>query len=143
MKIRTDKIDRNPPHGIKSSDVRRILAAAPTEWLADLAEVHLSNALGRNPYTYFNRYSQTLTIYSRGLTPDQLVCPILLELAAHALGIRHLSGGRFTKADTQRVQRLVQPLADQIIPMLPSGPPRPIYHPSYVVRPVDLPNESA
>ena len=95
--------------------MRLILAAVPPPWLADLRAVRLSNALQHPDFAYFNRYDGTLTIYARGRSPEELVAPILMELAAHSLGFKYRRGHRLSHADSQRVTLLVQPLAEDLL----------------------------
>ena len=119
MNIHTDKIESAPPHALLLSDVRRILQAVPPDWIGELTEVRLANSLEYySPYAFFSRYDGCLTIYSRRGTKKQALLAVLSALAAPSLGIKTAMGRRFSEADKHRIDRLIQPVVEELLPVL-------------------------
>ena len=118
MKIIEDKVKVYPPHAICRTDVPKILSAVPPEWVADIKIVKLSAA---NPHPHVAAYSPfdyTLTIKSRGWTKESTLHRIFTELAVHGMGITVRCGMKLQARDVSRVENLVVPLVDQVLPLL-------------------------
>src|SRR5689334_6098114 len=118
MKIIEDKVKVYPPHAICRTDVPRILSAVPPEWVADIRIVRLSAA---NPHPHVAAYSPfdyTLTIKSRGRTRKHTLYCIFTELAVHGMGITLRWGKQLQARDVSRVENVVAPIVDQVLPLL-------------------------
>ena len=116
MNIHADKIEAGPMHALTVRDVKSILRAIPPAWVEDLTEVRLSNSLEHHrSYAFFSRYDGCLTIYSRRGTKRQAVIAVLSALAANHLGIRLRMARRTSEADRRRIQRVIQPMVDEVM----------------------------
>ena len=123
MKIHADKIDSAPPHALSIRDVRLILTAVPPEWIAGIEEVHLTNSCKNPcdlppPWAFFSRYDHSLTISSRGASLSDALSAVFRELAGGALGRNNRGRHRRSKAENHRLQQLVQPYVDELLPAL-------------------------
>ena len=125
VNIHADKIETGPAHALTVRDVKSILRAVPPSWVEGLAEARLSNSLEHyRSYAFFSRYDGCLTIYSRRGTKKQAVLAVLSALVVVSLGLKRGFGGRLSEADRRRVQRLTQPMADEIIAAIMPQPKR-------------------
>jgi len=118
MKIIEDKVKLYPPHAICREDVPKILSAVPQEWVADIKIVRLSAA---NPHPHvaaYNPFDYTLTIKSRCLTKERTLHRIFTEVAVHGMGITVRWGKKLQARDVSRVENVVAPLVDQVLPLL-------------------------
>jgi hypothetical protein len=121
MKIRVDKVKTPPEMGLSVARARRILALAPSEWLTDVLEVHITGSLVPSNSRWgggdasFSPYDRRLTIFARGHTWQELVAPILTTLAAHHLAFPRRRGHRLAKADAKRLSKIVAPFIASII----------------------------
>jgi hypothetical protein len=122
MKFHVDKTETAPRHALRVRDLRHILARVPSNWIAELNEVHLSNSLEfYAPQAVFSRYLGRLTVCSRRGTTEQAITAVVTELAGCALGINRRSRRRLSKADARRLQPLTQPLVHEL--MVAIAPP--------------------
>jgi hypothetical protein len=120
VKVIEDKVTVYPPHAICKADVPVILSALPPEWTADIRTVRLCSSHGENPsvIAFFHPPDGSLLVKSRGFTKERVLRGVLTELAGHALGLTFRSYRRLQKRDESRVQRLIAPLVEQILPQL-------------------------
>jgi hypothetical protein len=120
MKVIEDKVTVYPPHAICKADVPIILSALPADWTAGIRSVRLSSSHGENPtvIAFFFPPHGTLLIKSRGFSKERVLRALLTELAGHALGVAFRSYRRLQKRDESRIQRVVAPLMDQIMPLI-------------------------
>lgn len=118
MKIIEDKVTVYPPHSICRADVRVILSAAPPEWVAEIETVRLSAAQQYPDVAVYSRFHRTFTITSRGYTKEHTLHQIFTELAAHALEISFRRGHSLQTRDLARVERIVTPLVERVLPLL-------------------------
>ena len=66
----------------------------------------------------FHRSDGSLLVKSRGFSKERVLSALLTELAGHALGLTFRSARRLQKRDESRVQRLIAPLIEEILPQL-------------------------
>jgi hypothetical protein len=118
MKVIEDKVTVYPPHAICRADVRVILSAPPREWVADVDTVRLSAADPHPRVAFYSRFERTLTIKSRGRTKEDTLHHIFTELAAHGLGVQFQRWHRLQARDVSRLERIVAPLVEQVLPLL-------------------------
>ena|SRR5688572_5978160 len=120
MKVIEDKVTIYPPHSLCKADIPVILSLLPAEWTAGIQTVRLSSSHGENPHIIasFHPADGSLMIKSRGFTKDRVLRALLTELAGHALGVVFRSYRRLQKRDEARIERLVAPLVDEILPQL-------------------------
>jgi hypothetical protein len=120
MKIIEDKVTVYPPHAICKADVPVIFSALPAEWTAGIQTVRLSSSHGENPtvIAFFHPPNGSLLVKSRGFTKEQVLRGVLTELAGHALGLTFRTYRRLQKRDESRVQRVIAPLVEVILPQL-------------------------
>jgi hypothetical protein len=118
MKIRADKIDDGPPHGLSAQEVRLILATVPSEWIEGLVEVRLANAPG--PRAYLMHNEGRLIIYSRYSTERQILTEILSALAAPSLNITNVVARSPSKPEQRRLDHFIQPIMDKILAKMTS-----------------------
>jgi hypothetical protein len=120
MDIYEDKVTVYPPHAICKADVPIIFSTLPPEWTASIKTVRLCSSQNENPtvIAFFHPPDGSLLVKSRGLAKEQVLTGLLTELAAHALGLTFRSYRRLQKRDESRVQRLIAPLVEQILPQL-------------------------
>ena len=121
MKIHVDKASVESPRVLTAAQTKRILSLIPSEWLTDVAEVHVSaslvpsNSRCRPGDASFNPYDRRLTIFARGSTPQELIAPIVSALAAHKLALPLRRGNRLSEADAKRLSHVVAPHVTHII----------------------------
>ena len=113
MKIRADKIDDGPPHGLSARDVRLILATVPPAWIEGLVEVRLANAPG--PRAYLFQSEGRLTIYSRYAKTKQVLTEVLSALAAPSLNITNVVARSPSKSEQRRLDHHIQPVIDKLL----------------------------
>ena len=120
MKVIEDKVTVYPPHAICKADIPIILSALPAEWTAGIRSVRLSSSHGENPtvIAFFFPPDGTLMIKSRGISKEKVLRALLTELAGHALGVAFRTYRRLQKRDESRVERVVAPLVEEILPQL-------------------------
>jgi hypothetical protein len=118
MKVIEDKVTVYPPHAICRADVRAILSAPPAEWIADIETVRLSAADSHPSVAFYSNFDHMLTIKSRGCTKEHTLHCIYTELAAHGLGLQFRRWRKLQARDVSRVERIVAPLVEQVLPML-------------------------
>lgn len=119
MKIHTDRIETPPKHRLSVRDVKFILKSVPPPWLNGLTEVRLANSLEYyEPYAFFSRYDGKLTIYSRTGSKKQALRAMLHALAGASLGIQKGIRRRQSEVNRHRLDQIIQPLVDQLLPML-------------------------
>lgn len=118
VKTIEDKVTVYPPHSICRADVRVILSALPPEWVAEIETVRLSAAQQYPHVAVYSRFDHTFTITSRGHTKERTLHHVFTELAAHALGISFRRGHRLQARDVARVERIVAPLVERVLPLL-------------------------
>ena len=118
MKIRADNIQGSPSHALQVKDVERILAGVPTDWTRDISSVRLTNAQDQRSYAFFHTSDGCLTIFSRGSTPAQALQAVLVELAAHLIGVNKSFGRPLSNRESQRVHKLTQPYMDELLPAI-------------------------
>ena len=125
MNIHIDKIETAPAHALSLRELKLILRAVPPTWVEGLAEVRLSNSLEYyRPYAFFSRYDGGLTIYSRRGTKKQALVAVLSALAATALDIRTGIGRRHSEPDRRRINNIIQPFVDELMPEIAPRPKR-------------------
>jgi hypothetical protein len=119
MKLIEDKVTMYPPHAVCKADVAVIFSALPPAWTEGIETVRLS-ASQQWPLhrAFYSQFDHTLTICSRGLTKEETIQATLMELAAHGLGIKFQRGHHLPKRDAARVQRVIAPIVEQIVPQL-------------------------
>jgi len=113
MKIRADKIDEGPPHGLSPQDVRLLLATVPPDWIKGLVEVRLANAPG--PRAYLMHSEGRLIIYSRYATTRQILTKVLSALAAPSLNITNVVARSPSKPEQRRLDRFIQPIIEKLL----------------------------
>jgi hypothetical protein len=120
MKVIEDKVTIYPPHAICKADIPVILSALPPEWTVGIQTVRLSSSYKENPtvIAFFRPLEGSLMVKSRGFSKEQVLRGLLTELAGHALGVAFRSYRRLQKRDEARVQRLIAPLVEEILPQL-------------------------
>ena len=119
MKIKADKIDSLPPHGLRIRDVKLILKSVPPEWIAKLKEVRVANSLEYySPFAFYSRYDGSLTIYSRTGTQEQAIHAVLSALAVEKLGINRGIGRHRAEAEIHNINQLVRPIIEAILAKL-------------------------
>jgi hypothetical protein len=120
MKVIEDKVTVYPPHAICKADVLVIFSALPSEWTADIQRVRLCSAQNENPavIAFFHPPDGSLLVKSRGFSTERVLRALLTELAGHALGVTFRSYRRLQKRDESRVQRVIGPLVEEILPQL-------------------------
>jgi len=120
MKVIEDKVTVYPPHAICKADVLVIFSALPAEWTAAIQTVRLCSSHGENPtvIAFFHPPDGSLLVKSRGFTKERVLRGLLTELAGHALGLTFRSYRRLQKRDASRVQRVIAPLVEKILPQL-------------------------
>jgi hypothetical protein len=120
MKVIEDKVTVYPPHAICKADVPVIIAALPSEWTVGIQTVRLSSAQKENPtvIAFFHPPDGSLLVKSRGFTKERVLRAILTELAGHALGLKFRSYRRLQERDRSRVQRVIAPPIEEILPQL-------------------------
>ncbi|SPE55740.1 conserved hypothetical protein [Verrucomicrobia bacterium] len=120
MKVIEDKVTVYPPHAICKADIPVILSFLPAEWTAGIQTVRLSSSHGENPtvIAFFHPPDGSLLIKSRGFPKERVLRALLTELAGHASGVVFLNYRRLQKRDASRIERLVAPLVEEILPQL-------------------------
>lgn len=120
MKVIEDKVTVYPPHSLCKADIPVILSSLPGEWTAGIQTVRLSSSYGENPtvIAFFHPPDGSLLIKSRGFTKKRVLHAMLTELAAHAVGVVFRTDRRPQKRDQSRIERLVAPLAEELLPQL-------------------------
>jgi hypothetical protein len=120
MKLIEDKVTVYPPHSICKADVPLIFSALPVEWTAGIHTVRLCSSQKENPtvIALFHPPAGSLIVKSRGFSKERVLRALLTELAGHALGLTFRSYRRLQKRDESRVQRLIAPLVEEILPQL-------------------------
>ena len=130
MKIHADKIESPPSHALSVKSVKCILKSIPSEWTEHISEVRIANSLESAPRVFLNLYDNILTIHSRGATPKRATEMILSELAAvyHGYTTRHWH--RLSASEKVQVQKIIQPLIDELLPVVTPEERRFIYDPT-------------
>ena len=120
MKVIEDKVTVYPPHSLCKADIPVILSSLPAEWTAGIQTVRLSSSHGENPtvIAFFHPPDGSLLIKSRGFAKERVLRALLTELAGHAVGVVFRTYRRLQKCDESRIERLVGPLVDEILPQL-------------------------
>jgi hypothetical protein len=120
MKVIEDKVTVYPPHSLCKADIPVILSSLPAEWTAGIQTMRLSSSHGENPtvIAFFHPPDGSLLIKSRGFTKERVLRALLTELAGHAVGVVFRTYRRLQKRDESRIERLVAPLVEQILPQL-------------------------
>jgi len=120
MKVTVDKVTVYPPHALCKADIPVILSLLPGEWTAGIRTVRLSSSHGENPtvIAFFHPPDGSLLIKSRGFTKKNVLRALVTELAGHAIGIAFLENRRLQNRDRSRIERLVTPLVEEILPKL-------------------------
>lgn len=120
VKVIEDKVTVHPPHALCRADIPVILSALPSEWTGGIRMVRLSSALNENPLiiAFFHPPDGSLMVKSRGVGKERVLCAVLTELAAHALGLDFRGHRRLQHKDESRIRQLVTPLAEEILPHL-------------------------
>ena len=120
MKVIEDKVTVYPPHSLCKADIPVILCSLPAEWTAGIQTVRLSSSQGQNPtvIAFFHPPDGSLIIKSRGFTKERVLRALLTELAGHAIGVVFRTYRRLQKRDQSRIERLVGPLVEEILPQL-------------------------
>lgn len=120
MKVIEDKVTVYPPHSLCKADIPVILSSLPTEWTAGIQTVRLSSAQGVHPtvIALFHPTDGSLLIKSRGLTKERVLRALLTELAGNAVGVVFRPGRHLPKRDESRIERLIAPLVEVILPQL-------------------------
>ena len=120
MKVIEDKVTVYPPHSVCKADIPLILSSLPAEWTAGIQTVRLSSSHGENPtvIAFFHPPRGSLLIKSRGFTKERVLRALLTELAGHAVGVVFRTYRRLQKRDESRIERLIAPLAEEILPQL-------------------------
>ena len=120
MKVIEDKVTGYPPHAICKADVPVIFSALPADWTAGIQTVRLCSSHGENPtvIAFFRPPDGSLLVKLRGFTKERVLRGLLTELAGHALGLTFRSYRRLQKRDEARVQRVIAPLIEEILPQL-------------------------
>lgn len=118
MKVIEDKVKVYPPHAICRADIPAILSALPPEWTADITTVRLSASHPYPRVAFYSRFDHTLTITSRGRSKEDTLYSIFRELAAYGLGILYQRGHKLQACDVSRIERVIAPLVEQVLPLL-------------------------
>jgi len=118
MKIIVDKIDEHPGHALSRADVRLILSTVPVAWSEHIKVVRLSSSRSAASVALYAHSVKTLTIASRDRTPGTTLHCLLAELVAHALGFKHRTFQHLQARYHARVESLVAPLMDELLPRL-------------------------
>ncbi|HTV41127.1 MAG TPA: hypothetical protein VMF08_11170 [Candidatus Sulfotelmatobacter sp.] len=120
MKVIEDKVTVYPPHAICKADIPVIFSALPQEWTAGIKTVRLCSSYGENPTVIANFFPPegSFLVKSHGFSKQRVLRSILTELAGHALGVVFLSYRRLQKRDEPRIQKIITPLVDEILPQL-------------------------
>lgn len=119
MNVIEDRVSVYPPHAICKADIPVIFASLPPEWTDGIETVRLCSSQQWPLYrALFRRFNRSLTICSRGLTKENTIRAILTELAVHGLGIKFQRGHYLSQRDEARVQRVIAPLVELIVPQL-------------------------
>ena len=120
MKVIEDKVTVYPPHSLCKADIPVILSSLPAEWTAGVQTVRLSSSHGENPtvIAFFHPPDGSLLIKSRGFTKERVLRALLTELAGHAVGVAFRTYRRLQKRDESRIERLIAPLVEEILPQL-------------------------
>ena len=120
MKVIEDKLTVYPPHAICKADIPAIISALPSEWMVGVQTVRLSSAQKENPMViaFFHPPDGSLLVKSRGISKERTLRALLTELAARALGVTFLGSHRLQKRDRSRVERLITPLVEELLPQL-------------------------
>ena len=120
MKVIEDKVTVYPPHSLCKADIPVILSSLPAEWTAGIQTVRLSSSHGENPtvIAFFHPPDGSLLIKSRGSTKERVLRALLTELAGHAVRVVFRTYRRLQKRDESRIERLVAPLVEEILPQL-------------------------
>ncbi len=94
-------------------------------WVEGLTEARLSNSLEYcRSYAFVSRYDGCLTIYSRRGTKRDALVAVLSSLAVSSLGIRIGIGRRPSQVDKRRLDRVIEPLVDELLPEITPQPKR-------------------
>jgi hypothetical protein len=120
MKVIEDKVTVYPPHSLCKADIPVILSLLPADWTTGIQTVRFSSSNGENPtvIAFFHPPDGSLLIKSRGFTKERVLRALLTELASHAMGVVFRTYRRLQKRDESRIERLVAPLVEQILPQL-------------------------
>jgi hypothetical protein len=120
MRVIEDKVTVYPPHSICRADIPVILSSLPAEWTAGIQTVRLSASHGENPtvIAFLHPPDGSLLIKSRGFTKERVLRALLTELASHAVGVAFRPYRRLQKRDKSRIEPLIAPLVDEILPQL-------------------------
>jgi hypothetical protein len=120
MKVIEDKVTVYPPHSLCKADIPVILSSLPAEWTAGIQTVRLSSSHGENPtvIALFHPLDGSLLIKSRGFAKERVIRALLTELAGHAVGVVFRTYRRLQKRDESRIERLIAPLVEEILPQL-------------------------
>lgn len=120
MKVIEDKVTVYPPHALCKADIPVIIAVVPPDWTAGIQTVRLCATQKENPTTiaFFHPPDGSLLVKSRGFSKDRVLRALLTELAGHALGLTFRSYRRLQKRDESRVQKVIMPLVEEILPQL-------------------------
>lgn len=120
MKIIEDKVTVYPPHSLCRADIPVIFSSLPADWTTGVQTIRLSSSHGENPtvIAYFHPPDGSLLVKSRGFAKERVLQALLRELAGHAVGVVFRSYRRFQKRDESRIERLITPLVEEILPRL-------------------------
>jgi len=113
-----DKIDKYPRHAISKADVRLIMSSVPPAWTERVRVVRLSSSRSAASVALFADSVETLTIASCGHTKESTLHHVLVELAAHASGFKHRTFQHLQSRYQAKVESLVVPLMDELLPQL-------------------------
>ena len=119
MRVIEDKVTVDPQHAICKADIALIWSSIPAAWTDGIETVRLCSAQ-QWPlrHAFCSDFNHMLTICSRGLTQDRTIQAILTELAARGLGLKFQRSHRLSERDAARVQRIIAPLVEEIVPQL-------------------------
>jgi len=118
MKIHADKIDGTPPHALGVRGIKCALATVPASWIANLAEVRLTNSLESAPRAFFSQYDHILTVHARGCSTRQALELILSELAAVHFGYATRHWHRLSAKEASHLHKVIQPLVEELLPVV-------------------------
>lgn len=120
MKFIEDKVTVYPPHSICKADIPVILSSLPAEWTSGIKTLRLSSSYGENPtvIAFFHPLDRSLLIKSRGFTKERVLHALLTEPAGHAVGVVFRGYRRLQKRHESRLDRLVAPMVEGILPQL-------------------------
>ncbi len=139
MKIRADKINGDPTHGLSVRDVKTIVSGVPSNWIQELTNVRLANGK-HGPEAFFNRYDGQLTIYCRYGTKRQILISVLSVFAAPSLNIQSTVSHKPSKAEEHRLEQFIEPFVEQILPNL--EPPKKLSPEAHAMfQPIPFPND--